>query len=91
MIGLELSLQCEERHRAEFTQALENLSRARTAIGSCLETRVSDGLRRPKRCFGGQWWKPKRELQARANVVLPEGVPGRVLRIRQISSVRAPG
>ena len=34
MIGLDLSLQCDERHRAEFKQILENLSQAQIAGGS---------------------------------------------------------
>ena len=63
MIGLELSLQCDERHRAEFTQTLENLSQAQIAGGSCLECHVYEGLRRSGGFLWLQWWRSERDLQ----------------------------
>lgn len=63
MTGLELSLQCEERQRAELKQTLENLSEAQVAGGSCLECHVYEDLRRPNGFLWLQWWKSDRELQ----------------------------
>ena len=63
MIGLELSLQCEERHRAELTQTLENLSQAQVAGGSCLECHVYEDLTQPNGFLWLQWWTSEREIQ----------------------------
>jgi quinol monooxygenase YgiN len=63
MIGLELSLRCDERYRAELTQTLENLSQAQVAGGSCLECRVYEDLGRPNVFLWLQWWTSEREIQ----------------------------
>jgi quinol monooxygenase YgiN len=63
MIGLELSLRCDERYRAELTQTLENLSQAQVAGGSCLECRVYEDLGRPNVFLWLEWWKSERELR----------------------------
>jgi quinol monooxygenase YgiN len=63
MIGLELSLQCDERQRAELTQTLETLSQAQVSSGSCLECHVYEDLTRPNGFLWLQWWMHDRELQ----------------------------
>lgn len=63
MIGLELSLQSDEVHRAELMQTLENLSAAQVAGGSCVECRVYEDLKRPNGFLWLEWWKSERELQ----------------------------
>ena len=63
MIGLELSLQCDERYRAELTQTLENLSQAQVAGGSCLECHVYEDLTQPNGFLWLQWWTSEPEIQ----------------------------
>jgi quinol monooxygenase YgiN len=63
MIGLELSLQSDERHRGELKQTLENLSEAQVAGGSCVECSVYEDLRRSNGFLWLQWWKSEPELQ----------------------------
>ena len=63
MIGLELSLQSEEHHRAELVQTLENLSAEQGARGTCIECRVYEDLGRPDGFLWLQWWRSESELQ----------------------------
>jgi quinol monooxygenase YgiN len=91
MIGLELSLQCEERHRAELKQTLENLSQAQMAKGSCVECSVYEDLRRPNGFLWLQWWKAERELQHHLSSVEFRTLLGAVKVLGSLVSTRVVG
>lgn len=63
MIGLELSVTSEDKHRTELLQTLENLSHDQARMGDCLECRVYERLPRSNDFMWHQWWRSERQLE----------------------------
>ena len=91
MIGLELSLQSEERHRAELKQTLENLCEAQVAGGSCVECAVHEDLRRPNGFLWLQWWNSERELEDHLSSVEYRTLLGAIKVLGTLVSTRVVG
>ncbi len=91
MIGLELTLQCEERHCPELKQTLENLSGEQVAGGSCLECHVYEDLKRTNGFLWLQWWNSERELQDHLSSVEFRTLLGAVKVLGSLVSTRVVG
>jgi len=91
MIGLELSLKADDRHRAELVQTLENLSRDQVVSGSCVECHVYEDLVLPKGFLWLQWWKSELELQTHLTSVEFRTLLGAVKVLGSIVSTRVVG
>lgn len=64
MIGLELTVRCEAKHRVEFLPTLQNLSNESSGGASGSECRVFEELGHANRFLWLQWWRSQRELEA---------------------------
>jgi len=88
MIGLELSVTSDDRHRTELLQTLENLSHDQARTGDCLECRVYERIPRSNDFMWHQWWRSERQLEGHLGSVAFRTLLGAIKVLGTLQSAR---
>jgi hypothetical protein len=88
MIGLELSVTSDDRHRTELLQTLENLSHDQARMGDCLECRVYERMPRSNDFMWHQWWRSERQLEGHHGSVPFRTLLGAIKVLGRLESAR---
>ena len=88
MIGLELSMTSDDRHRTELVQTLENLSHDQARVGDCLECRVYERVPRSNDFIWHQWWRSERQLEGHLGSVAFRTLLGAIKVLGTLESAR---
>jgi len=88
MIGLELSVTSDDRHRAELLQTLEHLSYDQARTGDCLECRVYERIPQSNAFLWHQWWRSERHLEGHLGSVAFRTLLGAIKILGTLESAR---
>ena len=88
MIGLEISMTSDDRHRTELVQTLENLARDLARTGDCLECRVYERIPQSNDFMWHQWWRSERQLEGHLGSVAFRTLLGAIKVLGTLESAR---
>ncbi len=88
MIGLELAVTSDDRHRTELLQTLENLCYDQSRTGDCLECRVYERVPRSNDFMWHQWWRSERQLKGHLGSVAFRTLLGAIKVLGLLESAR---